>query len=165
MASLCLAHLQTKHPPLLWDSCLWCQPQGAGESEVPRTLLGAEGFQSSPSATAQHRLIPGLTQQLEDTRGFPASAEFHAEMLSSAFRGLGDFLAADEGKVGKPLLKDCVVKSSRQAGLAAPGAIYSAADRSEGAVPSRGGSPAGGATWTRRGLQPPAACAPSPTGP
>lgn len=67
-------------------------------------------------------------------------------MLSSAFRGLGDFLAAGEEKVGKSLLKDYVVKSSGLTGLAAPETVYSATDRSEGAVPSRGGSLAGGAT-------------------
>lgn len=53
---------------------------GAHESKVPRILLGVEGFQSSPSATAQHRFVSGLTQQLEGARGFLASAELPTEM-------------------------------------------------------------------------------------
>lgn len=52
--------LQAKHP-LLWDPCLRCQPRAACESEATRVLLGVEGFQPSPSAAAQGRLVSGLT--------------------------------------------------------------------------------------------------------
>lgn len=75
----CREPLQPKLP-LLWDPCLWCQPQDAPESKVPRILLGVEVFQSCPSATAQHSLVSGLTQQLEGARGFLASAKFPTEM-------------------------------------------------------------------------------------
>lgn len=66
--------------PLLWDSCLWCQPKDAHESKVPRILLGVEVFQSCPSATAHHNLVLGLIQKLDTARGFLASAELPTEM-------------------------------------------------------------------------------------
>lgn len=72
---------------------------------MPQTLLGAEGFQSSPSATAQRRLVSGLTQQLEGAEGFPASAELPTEMQSSAFRGSGDFWLLGKEKSGRAFLK------------------------------------------------------------
>lgn len=75
----CRDPLQPK-PPVLWDPSLWCQPQDAHEGKVPRILLGVEVFQSSSIATARHRLVSGLIQELEGASRFLAPAELPVEM-------------------------------------------------------------------------------------
>lgn len=129
---------------------LWCRLLADCERGVPQMVSGSS--RGCPTARACLWAAGACTPLCRDAK--------------TSFPGIGNFLATGEGKQSlKGHGKHCFNKGLCLPGEQQAGCAFIVQQWSDGAVPSRGGGPAAGATRAPRGSWSPVPCAPSPAGP